>query len=166
MAADSPDGKVRRRLDRSAVPAGLHRAVCSTLRLRVGHRGAALLFFAFLDFVYCASLLAPPPDQRNNPTLLFFAHTAPLALWGALWGIAGLFCLVNAFRNHDKTGFTAAIAIKTLWAAMFVLATIEGVPRAYVSATLWLTLAGWVAIISTWPEPPPGYRILGRKSER
>ena len=129
---------------------GLWRA----LLRRVGRRGAALLFFAFLDLVYSVSMFNPPREALRSPTLLFVDSILPLWAWGVLWGITGLICLIHAFRINDKIGFTAAITLKTLWGSIFVYAAAAGlIDRAYVSAAIWLSLAGWVGIIATWPEP-------------
>lgn len=121
---------------------------------RVGRRGAALLFFGFLDVVFAFSLFRPLPDQQRLPATVFIAHIFPLWLWGTLWLIAGLLCLFYAFRSQDRTAFAAAIAIKVLWGLVYLLGQIlAGVERAWLGAALWLSLAGWVYIISTWPEP-------------
>lgn len=113
-----------------------------------------MLFFALLDIIYSYSLANPPPQARQNSGLLFIQSIAPLWAWSALWGVVGVVCLVNAFRISDRYGFAAAIGIKVLWGLVYVAGMFAGLDRAYVSATVWLCLAGWVAIISTWPEPP------------
>lgn len=127
--------------------------ILTRLWARVGRRGIALLFFAFLDAVYCFSLARPAPEQRKTATVLFIESLAPLWLWSMAWGAAGVACFVCAFLRRDYIGFAAAAAINTLWGLLFLVGAFYGVPRAYVSAALWLTLAGWVGVISTWPEP-------------
>jgi uncharacterized membrane protein YedE/YeeE len=94
---------------------------------RIGRRGAALLFFAFLDLVYGLSLLNPPATARPSPTLVFIAHVMPLAVWGGLWTAVGLVCL---------TGW---------W--------IAGLERGWLAAAIWLAMAAWVMIIASWAEP-------------
>lgn len=121
----------------------------------VGRRGSALLFFAFLDFVYSFSLWAPPVDAKKTASLKFIASVLPLPVWATLWAIAAVLCLIDAFRKKDKIGFAAAITIKVLWGWLFIIGGVAAhLERAYVSATVWLCLAAWVAIISGWPEPP------------
>jgi hypothetical protein len=138
----------------------LRRLLCA-----VGRRGAALLFFALLDFVYSYSLFNPAPELRNNPNMVFLRDLLPLSVWATLWAIVGVLCLRDAFRQNDKVGFAAAIAMKVMWGLVSVVGVFYGVPRAYVSATIWLCLAGWVAIISTWPEPPPMKLLLHRSAK-
>lgn len=121
---------------------------------RIGFRGSALLFFAVLDGVFAFSYFNPPPEQRQAASLRYVADVAPLWFWGALWGAVGLLCLICAFRRHDKTAFAAAIAVKILWGGLYLSgAFVAHLERAYVSAGLWLCIAGFVAIISAWPEP-------------
>lgn len=124
------------------------------LRERVGRRGVSLLFFALLDLVYAASLAAPPAEARASPFLRVAAGLMPLPAWAVLWAVVGLVCLVSAFRVRDRVGFGGAIALKVLWGTVYVVAAFQHVPRAYLGAAIWLCLAAWVAIISTWPEPP------------
>lgn len=121
---------------------------------RLGFRGSALLFFAVLDFVFSFSYFNPPPEQRQTASLKYVADVAPLWVWATLWGVVGILCLVFAFRRQDKVAFAAAIAIKILWGGIYLGgALIAHLERAYVSAGLWLCIAGFVAIISAWPEP-------------
>lgn len=124
-------------------------AVCT-----VGRRGTALLFLAFVDFVYAFSLAAPPKEALTAPILQYLASVAPLWLWAVVWGTVGVVCLWNAFQTRDRVGFAVAMALKVLWASVFVGAQVAGVERAYATAFVWLGFAGWIAVISTWPEPP------------
>ena len=125
------------------------------LMYQVGRRGVALLFFALLDSVYCYSLLFPDAAARRSGSLYYLSGIAPLWFWGVLWGVAGLICAIHAFRINDRFGFAAAICIKMLWGGLMMSASIIGdVERAYVSGTIWLCVAGWLGVISTWPEPP------------
>jgi hypothetical protein len=121
---------------------------------RVGRRGAALLFFALLDLVYAHSLLWPPHAARTSDTLQFVASLAPLWGWAILWSGGGLACLVWAFRRQDQPGFAAAIAVYVLWGLTMLGGQATGrVERGYVSAVIWLTLAAFVGLLATWPEP-------------
>lgn len=135
---------------------------------RVGHRGCSLLFFGFLDLVYAFSLFRPLETYQNNPGLLYLSAIAPLWVFGWLWLIAGILCLANVLRANDQTGFTAAIAIKVLWGLLWLGAGYFGIPRSYISVTLWLVMAGFVAVIATWPEPttiPVQLRDLDKLAE-
>lgn len=135
------------------------RRVAKGLRQRVGHRGSALLFFAVLDLVYCASLLFPSPRERHSPGLRFLADIVPLWVWAAAWGGVGLLCLSRSFRRRDAAAFAAAIGIKLLWAIVGMAAWLfGGVERGYLTTVVWLGFATLVAIIASWPEPPPGWK--------
>lgn len=128
--------------------------IINSLWLRLGFRGSALLFFACLDATFSFSYFKPPPEARLSAGLRFVDSIAPLWFWGTLWGLVGLICLIYAFRVRDKVAFSAAIAIKILWAGMYVAGWFAvHLERAYVSAGLWLCIAGFVGVISAWPEP-------------
>ncbi len=122
---------------------------------RIGRRGAALLFFAVLDLVYAFSLYFPAAEAKRSSSTRFLADVAPLPVWGTMWLLACFACAVNAFRVNDWTGFAAAISIKTLWGLLHLVgALFLSIDRAWVSAAIWLCTAGWLGIISSWPEPP------------
>lgn len=121
---------------------------------RVGRRGSTLLMLAFIDAVYSYSLFNPAPGTLRTPAYLFLSSLAPLWMYGTLWAAAGLACFICAFLRTDRWGFAAAMAIKVLWGLLYVLAMFVGVSRAYISVALWLGIAGWVYVVSTWPEPP------------
>lgn len=120
----------------------------------IGRRGSALLFFALLDVIYAISLAFPPEFDRLSPTNRFVQTIAPLSAWAVLWFLTGMVCLVGAFTRRDRWAYTAAMALKTLWGVTLLLGwLLLGLERGYVAAIIWLAMAGWVYIISTWPEP-------------
>lgn len=123
----------------------------------LGRRGISLLFFGLLDIVYCISLLNPDRVSRQSPFLASITHLAPLPAWAALWGITGILCLIFASRWNDRIGFAAAIFLKITWATACVFAWLNGgAERGYVSAAIWLALAGFVWVLAGWPEAPEG----------
>lgn len=158
MSTDAPNPEPEDEVKKlGQVLTGLDQYVDATRGLlirRIGRRGTALLFFAFLDSVYAYGLYHPAPEYRRTSSVLFLEAIAPLQLWGTLWLIAGILCLINAFRINDRIGFAGAIAVKVLWGLLFLAgALVVHLDRAYISATLWLCMAGWIAIIASWPEP-------------
>lgn len=121
---------------------------------RVGRRGAALLFFSLVDLLYGLSLANPPAEAKLSPTVAFIRDVAPLNAWAALWAGVGIVCLAGAFMQHDRWAFAAAVALKTLWGGTFLAGWLfAGLERGWVSAVIWLAMAAWVLIISSWPEP-------------
>jgi hypothetical protein len=124
---------------------------------RVGRRGAALLFFAFLDAIYCHGLLFPPAAVRASPTYVWLASIAPLWGWAAMWGGVGAACLVFAFRRRDQPAYAAAMALKILWAGVNLGGWLwAGLDRAYLAAAIWVGFAGLLAVLSGWPETGGG----------
>lgn len=121
-----------------------------TLRLTVGRRGAALLFFALLDVVYAASLI----DAPTSGSYRFLADVLPLTAWAAMWAAVGALCAVQAFMRSDRVAFAAAALIKVVWGIIQLLGwAIADLDRGYVSAVIWLALAAFVHVIAGWPEP-------------
>lgn len=121
-----------------------------TLAQRIGRRGCALLFFALLDIVYAASLLSAPTSGSYR----FLASMLPLAAWASLWAAVGALCLVQAFMRTDRAAFAAASLIKVMWGVVQLLGWIlADLDRGYVSAIVWLALAGFVHVIAGWAEP-------------
>lgn len=114
---------------------------------RVGRRGAALLFFVLLDFVYCYGLLSAP-----RPLVPFYAwmnDVLPLAVWAAGWGFVGVLCLLFAFQVYDTPAFIAAVALKVAWGLLSFFGWVAGaVDRGYVSAVIWLAFAAFVFLIA------------------
>lgn len=124
------------------------------LRHRIGHRGAALLFFALVDLVYATSLAGAPAETRAAPSYVFLEGILPLPVWAALWGAVGLACLVQAFMVHDRPAFVAASCLKVCWGSLYMAGWLIGeIPRGYVSAVIWLVFGGFVQVIASWPEP-------------
>ena len=118
------------------------------LTQRIGRRGAALLFFTLLDFVYAIALLNPPPGDVPE-AYRWPQEIMPLSLWALLWGGVGAVCLVCAFLPRDSIGFTAAVALKLTWGAMALWSWLAGVaPRGYVSAVIFLGFAAFVYLIA------------------
>ena len=126
------------------------------LTRRVGRRGTALLFFGFLAAAYAHGLAFPTPEARHNPSMVFLASIAPLWAWSLLWAVVGGLCFVQAFRIRDRLAFAAVAFLMTLFGLLATGAwLLAGVTRGYISAAIWLALAGWIGVIADWPEPPP-----------
>lgn len=130
------------------------------LRHKVGHRGATLLFFAFVDFCYASSLWAPTAERQRSSLVAYLISVAPLRLWAMLWLIAGLVATVTAFRTEDRLGFTTCIALKTIWAVTLIFAALKGVDGAYVSVAIWVGAALFLFNAAAWPEPPAGPDVV------
>ncbi|MUN41394.1 hypothetical protein [Actinomadura litoris] len=115
---------------------------------RVGKRGIALLFLALLDLLYPIGLAGQPAATRAG-----YEVVAPWQVWAVLWLLTGLLCAAQAFARRDRLAFTVAVAMKVLWGTVALIGWIAGTsPRGWLSALIWLTFAGFVAVISTWTE--------------
>lgn len=124
---------------------------------RLGRRGCFLLFLALLDYVYGLSLWAPTASSLNTPQNQFLTSIAPLTVWGWLWLAVAVACTVYAFRLRDGVGYAAAMFLKMLWGSVFALGWLfADVERAYLSAVIWLSFAGVVYLVATWPDDYKG----------
>jgi hypothetical protein len=114
----------------------------------------ALLFFALLDVVYAIALAAADATTRATPMYRFLETLIPLGAWSVVWGGVGVLCLFQAFVRSDRVAFSAAAALKGGFGLVILAGWIwADVPRGYVTAVIWLAFAGFVQVISTWPEP-------------
>lgn len=137
------------------------------LARRVGRRGAALLFFATLDFIYGWSLLDPTSTATASPGYVWLASVLPVQVWGLAWTVVGAFCLVGAFVREDSIAWVAAMAIKVMWGVLWFCGwLLAGVERGWVSAAVWLPMAALVALLAGWPEPGDGRRPLWTRTSR
>lgn len=124
------------------------------VRRRIGHRGTALLFFAAVDVVYAVSLMSATPGMLASPTYAFLAQLLPIPVWAGVWLGVGLLCLVQACLRSDRLAFAAASFLKVAWGLTHLIGWIVvDLPRGYLAAAIWLAFAGFVQVISTWPEP-------------
>jgi hypothetical protein len=133
--------------------------VTLTVAARVGRRGAALLFFVLLDFVYCFALLDAP--RPLVPFYTWMNDIMPIAAWAACWGVVGAICLWYAFRPYDTPAFMAAVGLKVGWGLLALFGWLAGaVDRGYVSAVIWIAFALFVYLIAggipAAPARPPG----------
>lgn len=120
---------------------------------RIGRRGAALLFFALLDFVYATALLTAA--RPLTPFYAWMDAIMPLSLWAACWALVGAVCLVYAFVLRDTVAFMAAVAIKVGWGLPALFGWLGGaVPLGYLSAIIWLSFAAFVYLIAGGIPPP------------
>lgn len=137
------------------------------LTARIGRRGAALLFFVFLDAIYCVGLLTVP--RPLVPYYAWLAEILPLSVWAGYWGLVAAVCLWYAFRVYDTPAFTAAVALKVGWGLLAGFGWIAGqVDRGYVSAAIWLGFAAFVFLIAggipAAPARPEGRRWVWIRS--
>lgn len=117
-----------------------------TLAHRIGRRGAFLGFLFVLDMGTAWSLW--PLEVPRRFTLILPPH-----VWACLWLVAAAFCGVGVFMRRDRVPYTAAAAIKTLWAMLyFHLWLVQQLTDAWISAIVWLIFALIILMVSSWPD--------------
>ncbi len=124
------------------------------LGVRVGRRGAALMFFALADLVFAYAMIAlTPRELAASPVYRFASTLMPLGVWSSAWALVGVVCVIQAFQRTDRIAFGLASLIKVAWGAVQLAGWVIGdVPRGYVGATVWLAFAGFVQVIAGWRE--------------
>jgi hypothetical protein len=71
--------------------------------------------------------------------------------WAIRWAVVGSVCLVQAWTQRDSLAYALEIAAWIIWTSLYVLAWTGGVvPWAWVGASIYLTLAGFVAVLAGW----------------
>lgn len=119
---------------------------------RIGRRGCFLLFLALLDLLLAYSM-TPVATVAKLPTYAYLAQYLPLRAWAGIWAGVGVICGIQAFARRDHAAFTVAVALKLVWATLYIAAWMEAdVPRGWVGAVLFYALGGVTAIIASWPE--------------
>jgi hypothetical protein len=125
----------------------------TTLLVRIGRRGGALLFFAVLDSVWCYGLLTLP--RPLTPVYAWMNQILPLWVWASCWGAVALLCVACAFMIYDTPAFVAAISIKVGWGLLSLFGWLNGaIERGYVSAVIWLVFAAFVFLVAGGIPPP------------
>jgi hypothetical protein len=123
------------------------------LAVRLGRRGASLLFLGSLSMILAASLLLASPQQATIASYRMLATIAPLAVWGISWLISGLICWTQAFMLQDRIAFALTTAMWWLYGLAHITGIFTGVnPRGWVGGLLWIAFGGWVNLIATWEE--------------
>lgn len=124
------------------------RSLTHIMAIRLGRRGAFLMFLALLDAVFAYSLVTPEPGivAQQFPLL-------PKEAWAFLWGGTAVLCFFGAWTHRDRWAFTAAALIKTAWALRYIYFWYQGMLQAWLAVVVWLAFAATVLVISGWPEP-------------
>lgn len=123
------------------------------LGLRIGHRGAFLLFLSLLDFLYGYGMLVTPVKHLKD--------VLPFHTWGFIWIIAGIVLLIGSFVKRDRIAFGVAATLKAAWAAQWIMLTVYDetkIHNAWMNVVLWAAFSGLVVVVSTWPEVRPMWR--------
>lgn len=123
------------------------------LAIRVGRRGASLLFVGGLSLIIALSLLRVPPELRSQPAYQVLANIMPLPWWGVLWALACVLCLVQAFMRSDRMAFALASWLMFAYGIAYGIGSVTGDnPRGWVGAGVWVAFGCWITLISTWQE--------------
>ncbi|MCT2085031.1 hypothetical protein M3D75_02775 [Microbacterium enclense] len=127
-----------------------------TLRLN-GARGAALLVAG----AYCVARgiaylpLGSKPDVLPRGLELIANPPFTLEVWGGLWAVAGLICLVLAFRVRDAIAWGALTGMMTAWGVAYLIGWFESLTlgvesREWLTATTYLGPAVIISLLSIW----------------
>ncbi len=127
-------------------------------------RRIALAALGASSIVRGASYLGPHSPNSAPPQLAFVDQAIPLSWYAVGWIATGVFALVAVLvRRLQSAGLSFAVFFNLLWGLSFILSwAVLGVPRAYVSAASYLTIAVLALCVGVLyervalPDPPEG----------
>jgi hypothetical protein len=132
------------------------RAVVRRAATRVGHRGALLILLGGIALLYGLSLITTPPPP-HPPGLRLLLGLMDLHKWGATLAIAGTLAMVCSplRQGRDWPGFAALVLVWLPWSLSYLVSWWpQGENhRGWVSALVFLALAGVPAVGAGWEEP-------------
>lgn len=128
-----------------------------TRHLQVSRRGAFLALFGFVFILLGYSYLHIPHQFRPilHANLRFALNVAPIEFYGWAWITTGSIALLGSIvHRFDWVGFGVAILMPMFWSIVYFIAQIQdGVPRSWVSGTVYGLLAGAIAIVAGMTDP-------------
>lgn len=67
--------------------------------------------------VYTFDLSGRPPEGIE-----MISGTVPVQVWGGMWGLAAVLCVIDAVRGHTRYGLPAIVGIGFVWATGYASA--------------------------------------------
>lgn len=124
-------------------------------RRRVGRRGAILVLLGSIAALYGYALINQPIPSSVGIRLLL--QVMPMAGWG--WAMLAVGVLAVACaplrQGADWPGFTGLVLVWTPWSLSYLVSWWLGEnPRGWISATIFVALAGVPAVVAGWSEVP------------
>lgn len=124
-----------------------------------GKRGQFLLVGSGAFTAIGASYILVTTESRSKAFSWLPLHLGPGEL-GWVWVAVGLFGLfVGALSKclppkFNSVAYGALITPPVLWAVVFLIAWVIGAhPLGWVSAISYALMAGWILVVSDWPNP-------------
>lgn len=76
-------------------------------------------------FIYCAyratAAFLPDPDNMPTGALLLSGNGRYLWVWGAVWVLAGAWCIADLAKGHTRYGLAAAVGLALAWASAHLI---------------------------------------------
>lgn len=120
-------------------------------------RGTFLASFGAVYAIIGYSILtisnAPAVQAQVHKALHTALRVAPLDVYGWLWIASGVIAIVASWTpRYEMWGFGTTAFMPTLWAVVYFSAW-NTMPRAWLSAVVYLLLAASVLIVAGLPDP-------------
>lgn len=127
------------------------------VRRWVTRRGTFLVSFGAVYIILGYSILtlsnSPTTNAAAHKALRFALEIAPLSVYGWLWIASGAVAIAaGVLSRYEVIGFGIAAFMPTLWALVYFTAW-DTLPRAWLSAAVYLLLATSVLIVAGMPDP-------------
>lgn len=119
-------------------------------------RSLALLLLAYLCLRMTLGYLIFPPsveESRTSVTAVTWLEIyLPLWVYGSLWAITGIFCMVSAYRKSDTIALALFSGMNMLWVTSYAVdyftSMMEGdSSRAWLTALLYLGFAALSTVV-------------------
>ena len=121
---------------------------------RLGVRGAAMLTLGIFHIIYSVQQLFPNRAWLDRGDVQWRSEIVPSQVFGGLWALIGVMCIVAAFRKADSLGFGATTFLFMFWAMTELGAWIDHqAPQGYLSAATWATFGVLSLILSRIQDP-------------
>lgn len=90
-------------------------------RVRVmAGRNVALTAAAIYALTRMASYASKHPDSLNEAQRIITANGALLGLWAAVWGAAGVLCVVDMVNRHTRYGLSLVVGVAASWGIAYL----------------------------------------------
>lgn len=119
----------------------------------IGRRGSVLIVHSLL-FIGVGQAYITAAIPSSSPALKVLTDVAPLWVWGWIWILSGLTCIVAGLRrSFQPLGFFAGTSVFLLWGYVSFMTWVTGYAHlGWYTGLIWTGFAFILIRISGWHE--------------